>query len=33
MATVSLLWGLVGYSLSWDVSTSTDVIGKLGLAA
>lgn len=33
MALVTLLWGLVGYSLAFDESTNTGVIGLVDLAA
>ena len=33
MGVVTLLWGLVGYSLSFSESTSTGVIGNIDLAA
>jgi ammonia channel protein AmtB len=33
MGVVTLLWGLVGYSLCFDTSTDTGVIGIVDLAA
>lgn len=33
MGVVTLLWGLVGYSLAFSESTSTGVIGNIDLAA